>query len=78
MTSLLPPATVRPTARPRTARRPGPIRPLTGRSGALAVLLHCPCCSSRDLVDATPAAEDRSWFARMRCRACGHGWAARS
>ncbi|WP_222195029.1 hypothetical protein [Modestobacter italicus] len=56
----------------------GSLRPVTARSGALALLLHCPGCASRDLVDATPAAEDRSWWARMRCRACGHRWAARS
>lgn len=46
--------------------------------GALAVLLRCPDCASRDLVDATQPTEDDSWWATMLCRACGHEWIARS
>lgn len=46
--------------------------------GALAVLLRCPDCTSRDLVDATQPTEDQSWWATMLCRACGHEWIARS
>ena len=46
--------------------------------GALAVLLRCPDCTSRDLVDATQPTEDDSWWATMLCRACGHEWIARS
>ncbi|GAA4735955.1 hypothetical protein GCM10023328_15250 [Modestobacter marinus] len=55
------------------ARRPGS-RP----GGALAALLRCPGCSSRDLVDATQPTEDDSWWATMLCRSCGHEWIARS
>jgi len=54
------------------------LRPPARRSGALAALLHCPGCGSRDLLDATPAAEVRAWWARMRCLGCGHAWSARS
>ena len=48
------------------------------RTAGLAALLSCPACSSRELLDATPAADDRGWWARLRCRACGHEWADRS
>jgi len=48
------------------------------RTAGLAALLRCPGCSSRELLDATPTTEDRGWWARLRCRACGHEWAARS
>jgi len=48
------------------------------RTAGLAALLCCPACCSRELLDATPAAEDRAWWARLRCRVCGHEWAARS
>lgn len=46
--------------------------------GALAALLRCPDCASRDLVDATQPTEDHSWWATMLCRACGCAWIARS
>ena len=46
--------------------------------GGLAALLRCPACSSSDLVDRTPVAEDLGWCAWLLCRACGHGWVARS
>lgn len=48
------------------------------RATGLAALLHCPRCDSRELVDATPAAEDRGWWARLCCWSCGHEWAVRS
>ncbi|MBY3553150.1 hypothetical protein HGI15_06980 [Modestobacter lapidis] len=43
----------------------------------LSLLVPCPGCSSRDVDDVTPEEEDRGWWARLLCRACGHEWSAR-
>jgi transcription elongation factor Elf1 len=47
-------------------------------TSALALLNRCPHCSSRELADVTPPAEDWGWWATLLCRACGHRWRVRS
>jgi hypothetical protein len=47
-------------------------------TSALALLARCPRCSSRDLADVTPPAEDWGWWASLLCRVCEHRWRVRS